>query len=268
MSQEPHDVWAREYDFVLERTFGPAYVAFTELTLEIIRERVPPPARVVDFGAGTGRLALPLADAGYRVTAVDPSRPMLARLGEKEGLADEERYLANKRSPGDGGRGCTAVPACPVRRVVSRLEAYRGREDHDLALCVFSVIGYLLDEESLEAAVRVMAASVREEGRVLLDIPGPDVFEGFEVETDDVLRYVEMERVDGPGPGEVYAYRERTAVRSRGRERHFEDAFRVRRWPREVVEAALTRAGFTLEEDLSARFADWGAGYLLLRRTT
>jgi SAM-dependent methyltransferase len=267
VSREPHDAWAGEYDLVLERTFGPAYAAFTELTLGIILERVPAPARVVDFGAGTGRLALPLANAGYRVTAVDPSRPMLARLAEKEGLADEERYLANKRASGDGGRGCTAVPACPVRRVVSHLEAYRGREDHDLALCVFSVIGYLLDEETLQAASRVMASSVRAGGRLLVDIPGPDVFEGFEVETDDVLRYVEMERVDVPGPGEVYDYRERTAVRTKGRERRYEDSFRVRRWPRDVVETALSGAGFEVEEDLSARFAEWGAGYLLLRRT-
>ncbi|MBI5067203.1 MAG: class I SAM-dependent methyltransferase [Deltaproteobacteria bacterium] len=39
-----------------------------------------PGARVVDLGAGTGHLALPLAARGLRVTAVEPARAMLDAL--------------------------------------------------------------------------------------------------------------------------------------------------------------------------------------------
>ena len=39
-------------------------------------------ARVADLGAGTGRLALPLAARGFRVTAIEPAEAMLARLRE------------------------------------------------------------------------------------------------------------------------------------------------------------------------------------------
>jgi len=43
----------------------------------------PPPARVLDVGAGTGFLALQLAGQGYDVTALDLSSGMLGRLADK-----------------------------------------------------------------------------------------------------------------------------------------------------------------------------------------
>ena len=48
----------------------------------------PPPARVLELGIGTGRLALPLAQRGYTVEGVDDSEPMVAQLRAKPGGAD------------------------------------------------------------------------------------------------------------------------------------------------------------------------------------
>jgi SAM-dependent methyltransferase len=48
----------------------------------------PPPAKVLDCGAGTGFLSLIAASLGHRVTAVDVSRAMLERLA---GRAEEAR---------------------------------------------------------------------------------------------------------------------------------------------------------------------------------
>ncbi|HWA77721.1 MAG TPA: class I SAM-dependent methyltransferase [Polyangiaceae bacterium] len=42
----------------------------------------PPGSRIADLGAGTGHLTLPLAGRGFQLTAVEPARQMLARLGE------------------------------------------------------------------------------------------------------------------------------------------------------------------------------------------
>src|SRR5215212_10034868 len=52
----------------------------------------PPPAHVLDVGAGTGALSLPLARLGYQVTALDLSPRMLERLRSRavdEGLEVE-----------------------------------------------------------------------------------------------------------------------------------------------------------------------------------
>lgn len=50
-------------------------------------------ARVLDVGAGTGRVAVPLAARGCRVVAIEPSAAMLARLGAKRGEAAVEAVL-------------------------------------------------------------------------------------------------------------------------------------------------------------------------------
>ena len=42
-------------------------------------------ARVLDIGAGTGRVAIPLAVRGCRVAAVEPASGMLAQLRAKDG---------------------------------------------------------------------------------------------------------------------------------------------------------------------------------------
>ena len=237
----PHEGWADVYDLVLERTFGSELTDFTAATVRMVRELASPPGRVVDFGAGTGRVALPLAELGYRVTAVDPSPAMLARL------ADKQRTDA------------------PVARVVATLEEYRGARDQDLALCVFSVLGYVLDEEGLSAAFRGMASALCPGGVAVVDIPGAEVLESFDVESDDVLRHVEIAPV--PGMPELHSYRERTAVRIGGGEKRFEESFLIRTWELPEVVGAAREEGLVLEDDLTHRFEAWGADYLLFRRT-
>lgn len=65
------DAWAAEYD-----RFRPGYP--DELFVTIAeRLSLPNPPLVVDLGAGTGHATLAMAELGWRVTAVEPGRPML-----------------------------------------------------------------------------------------------------------------------------------------------------------------------------------------------
>jgi 2-polyprenyl-3-methyl-5-hydroxy-6-metoxy-1,4-benzoquinol methylase len=91
----PHDAWAHAYDAIYEGSFGSFYTNLTAETLACLGELAVPPAHIVDFGAGTGRLSIPLARQGYSVIAVEPSAAMLEQLrakAEGAGLAMETHH--------------------------------------------------------------------------------------------------------------------------------------------------------------------------------
>jgi len=62
------------------------------IALIVERAGIVEGTRVLDLAAGTGKLARPLAAAGARIVAVDPSTPMLERL--RATLPDAETHVA------------------------------------------------------------------------------------------------------------------------------------------------------------------------------
>lgn len=56
---------------------------------QLAEMNVPAGSRVLDIGAGTGTLAIPLAAGGCRVTVIEPSEPM------REGLAQNQRIAGS-----------------------------------------------------------------------------------------------------------------------------------------------------------------------------
>lgn len=62
------------------------------------RKAVESGGPVLELGAGTGRVTIPIAQAGVRVTALDLHAGMLARLRQKvEGLPEEARHRITAR---------------------------------------------------------------------------------------------------------------------------------------------------------------------------
>lgn len=76
------------------RTYGDAFadvydawyhdVSDVDATVALVAELAGQGGRVLELGAGTGRLAVPLAAAGLAVTALDASPAMIERLRERD----------------------------------------------------------------------------------------------------------------------------------------------------------------------------------------
>ncbi|MBW2699964.1 MAG: polysaccharide deacetylase family protein [Deltaproteobacteria bacterium] len=84
-----------------------------------------PAARVLDWGAGTGRFALSLLRQGHKVLAIDLSPAMLAQLERKAKAADLEGLTVQVGGVEDLGvdPGFDLVLACSVLEYVTDLES-------------------------------------------------------------------------------------------------------------------------------------------------
>ena len=233
----PHDSWAEAYDIAYEQSFGRFYESLTTAPLELVLGTILPPARIVDFGAGTGRLSIPLAGHGFQVDAVDPSTGMLDQLRAKD------------------PKGTVAVHRM-------RMQDFRAENAFDMALCVFTVLLYLLDEEALEQSLEAAFRSLRSGGTLLIDIPSKALFRSSRSEKHGIDRYVTVEHVNDA----VFTYREQLTIRDEDGERNFTDEFQIRHWSFEKVVETLMKVGFQLEKNFSRELAGSGSQYLLMKK--
>ncbi len=81
-----------------------------ELADEVARAFSPVAGTLVEFGAGTGALAVPLSEQGYDILAVDTSEGMLAKLGDKCPNLRTLQGDASELLPiDDGSAGCVLI---------------------------------------------------------------------------------------------------------------------------------------------------------------
>jgi SAM-dependent methyltransferase len=186
---------------VYDRRHG-AILSGDELDRLWMAARLQAGARVLDIGAGTGRVAIPLAGRGCHVAAVEPARGMLAELRAKTGdhkvssLAAEGAQL-----PFLAGR----FDAVVIARLLYLTPDWRAilRDAHR----VLAVGGYLLHEWGNGQADEEWV-QIREEARRLFEQAGlrapfhPGVRSEIEVdgELDDLRLVREVQIEVGPGP--------------------------------------------------------------------
>lgn len=186
---------------------------------DVIAGAVPAGAHILELGSGAGRLTRPLVERGFRVTAVDESAEMLAKVGE-------------------------AVPS--VRTVRSPIETLDLDERFDVVLLA-SFLVHNGDPAVRRGILRACRGHVADDGCVLIQREGADFHSDLPRERVDpsgyTVRIVSSEPV-GDGVHSVHA------------EYVFPDArwtqtFRSRPLTKEEFEGVLAEAGLEVDKYLT-----------------
>lgn len=141
---------------------------------------------VLEYGIGSGRIAIEMARRGVEVTGIDLSRPMLARLSER--LQEE---IAEVR-----GR---------VRAVRGDMRRVRLGERFSLVIAPFNVWLHLYTRRDVEQFLDRVRGHLTPRGRFVFDvsIPSPD-----DLGADPTRRY-RAPRFRDPTTGDLVEYAER-----------------------------------------------------------
>jgi ubiquinone/menaquinone biosynthesis C-methylase UbiE len=111
---------------------------------------LPPGSRILDCGCGAGRIALPLARRGYRLTGLDYSGPLL-KLAEKQA---RRAQIAIEWIKGD------------MRRI--------GLRNHfDAAVSIFTSFGYFNDPADDLLMLKSLRRALKRDGKLVLDLENP-----------------------------------------------------------------------------------------------
>jgi SAM-dependent methyltransferase len=127
-TEDTEDTWASLADQFADEAYATVkgYVRTYVMHRQLLEHLPPAPATVLDVGGGAGHQSLPLAQAGYQVMLLDPSRAMLDKA--------EQRL---ERLPAEARRRVTLLQADGENAVA----AVGGRR-FDAVLC-HGVLGYL-----------------------------------------------------------------------------------------------------------------------------
>ncbi len=212
----PHDLWANVYEQVYEQCFGSFYGELTKELLRVINE-MPNTRSIVDFGAGTGRLSIPLAQHGFDVNAVEISR----------GMCDELLHKAGRENV--------------VLKVHHKCIADYQNTASDLAISIFTVLSYITTEAEMKKSIENIGKRVVSGGHFLFDLPSQLLFQGSQFESPTLSRKIEISPLNLP---DTYHYQEECRGVFEGREFDYKDDFKIRYWKPEVIDSMLREAGF------------------------
>ena len=199
---------------------------------------------VLEMGAGTGRLALPLAAAGVDVSALDASRAMLAALAAKPGAERVRSVLGDMVHPPLRPGAGFAVVLCAFNSLFNLPDVSDQRLCLQAAASLLAPAGRLIIETSLPGAGHEPAGLVAgETGDYQVDGVDVRAIEADRVvlsawQHDPVTQNIRGQMVDISAGG----------IRLRPWQLHYRTTAQL--------DAAARDAGLELLE----RWADWGGG--------
>lgn len=165
-----------------------AYLASGATQARLLAEELPLGARVMDFGCGDGRVAIPLRAMGFDVTGVDASPRMLAALTERD--PDLTTFQSDS----------------------SDFSKHLGRRKFDAVYCLAVLIHH--DYDTGEQLVERLRSVVKKGGILALDWPTsnePSDGHGWigvttwpQERQDEITARLKMERVDVDRPWSVW----------------------------------------------------------------
>ena len=139
---------ARRYDRSTDPEFEPATIRETVDVLAALAGAGP----ALELGIGTGRIAIPLADRGIRVSGIDLSRAMVKRLRAKPGGRDLDVTIGDFATATVGEAGTFS-----------------------LAYLVFNTILNLTTQAAQVECFRNVAAHLRPGGRFVIEVGIPEL---------------------------------------------------------------------------------------------
>ena len=142
------------------------------------------------------------------------------------------------------------------------MEEFRVENEFDLALCVFTVLLYLLNEDALEQSLEVAFRSLKPGGRFLIDVPSRGIFRSFSFDSPGIERRVTVD----PEYDDLFTYREELTITGADGKKTFTDKFQIRNWPVDKVVQILKKTGFELDKDFSPEFRGSGSQYFLMKK--
>lgn len=236
-----HDNWAEYYDFVYEQTFGQFYVNLTSETLKVINQ-ILVNGEIIDFGAGTGRLTIPLAEQAYKVIAVEKSEGMMNDLKRKLNNSDFKIDLHN----------------CSIS------DYQNGKAD--LALALFTVLSYSTTEKELFNNIKNICNHIKPNGYFFFDLPNSIFFDRGRLINIDTMNFKRIVDLKSTDKKDVYSYKEWCSGIFKGKEFNYQDEFEIRFWKLETLDKILVENGFkdTLTE--FHQFEPTGSTYKLYKR--
>jgi SAM-dependent methyltransferase len=111
---------------------------------------------ILEYGAGTGRLTLPLLAAGKLVTAVDTSRAMLDALTERAQQAGSDLHAR-------------------LTVHVADMRSFATSKRFDQVVVGFHALGHLYSHRDVVTFLRAALRHLRPDGELLLDLPLPNL---------------------------------------------------------------------------------------------